>query len=113
MLEAEQRAQNVGIKRGGIALCSLIDDQTGLSLGTGDVDGHIEAAEAGYGLVDQPSDFVIVTDIGLDEDGLRAEPLQLDCEGLTLGRRRPLTTRRAPILANAKAVARPMPVRAQ
>jgi len=58
----------------GIALCSLVDDKTGLPFGTGDVDGHVEVTKAGYGLVDQPSDFVIVTDIGLDEDGLRAEP---------------------------------------
>jgi len=43
-------------------------------------------AEAGYGLVDQACDFVIVTDIGPDEDGLRAESLQLDFEDLTLER---------------------------
>jgi len=62
------------------------DDQTGLPFGTGDVDGHVEVAKAGYGLVNQPSDFVIVTDIGLDEDGISAEPLQFGLESLTLGR---------------------------
>src|SRR5260370_12375273 len=83
MLEAEQRAQNVGIKRGGIALCSLVDDQTGLPLGTGDVDGHVEVAEAGYGLVDQASDFVIVMYIGVVENALLAEQLLLALESLT------------------------------
>src|SRR5216684_5251521 len=86
MLEAEQRAQNVGIKRGGIALCSLVDDQTGLPLGTGDVDGHVEVAEAGHCLVDQTPDFFVVPYVGLHENGLRAEPLQFDFESLTFGR---------------------------
>src|ERR1700687_3934440 len=86
VLEAEQRPQHVGIERGGITLSGLVDDQAGLPFGTGDVDRYVEVAEAGHGLVDQAADFVIVTDISLDEDGFRAELLQFDFEGLALGR---------------------------
>jgi hypothetical protein len=37
-------------------------------------------------LVDQTPDFFVVPYVGLHENGLRAEPLQFDFEGLTFGR---------------------------
>src|SRR5882757_9364474 len=85
MFETEQCAQHVGIERSGIALSGLIDDEAGLTFGAGDVDGYVEAAEAGHGLVDQAADFIIVTYVGLDKNAFRPDPLEFNLEGLTLG----------------------------
>src|SRR5882757_466420 len=84
MFETEQCAQHVGIERSGIALSGLIDDEAGLTFGAGDVDGYVEAAEAGHGLVDQAADFIIVTYVGLDKDAFPPYPLEFNFEGLTL-----------------------------
>ena len=86
MLEAEQGTEDVGVEGGCVALGGLIDDEARLPFGAGDVDGRIEAAESGHCLVDQTSDFFVVPYVGLHENGLRAEPLQFDFEGLAFGR---------------------------
>ena len=85
VLEAEQGTEDVGVEGGCVALGGLIDDEAGLPFGAGDVDSHVEAAESGHCLVDQTPDFFVVPYIGLDEEGLRAEALQFDFQGLALG----------------------------
>ena len=49
----EQRAEHIGVEHGRIALGCLLGDRTGMALGAGIVDCHIEPAEALDGLIDQ------------------------------------------------------------
>ncbi len=85
MLQAQQGAQHIGIEGRGVALGGLVDDRSRLSLGAGIVDGRIETAETGYGLVDQVADFIVVTDVGLDECDFGAELPEFGFECLALG----------------------------
>src|SRR5258708_27639244 len=73
MLHAEQRAENVGIESGRVALGSLLRDRTRLALGSGVVDGDVDATEARDGLIDQVSYVVFVAHIGIHVFRLRVE----------------------------------------
>ena len=73
MLHAEQHAEHVGVEGSGVTLGGLLGDRPGLAFGAGIVDGDIEAAEAGDGLVDQVPHVVLVAHIGANEFRLRAE----------------------------------------
>src|SRR5216683_8112355 len=57
-----------GIEGGRVALRCLLRHWTGLTFGAGVVDGHIEPAKAGHGLVDQvAADFVFEVCCGLQK----------------------------------------------
>src|SRR6266436_1080517 len=73
MLHAEQSAENVGVEGGRIALGSLLRHRTGLALGSGVVDGDVEATEARDGFIDQVSYLVLVAHIGIHVFRLRVE----------------------------------------
>src|SRR5271155_4637887 len=47
-----------------VGLCGLLRDRAGLAFGTGVVDGHIEAAKARDGLIDQVAHIVVVAHVG-------------------------------------------------
>src|SRR5229473_159082 len=85
MFQAEQHAEHIGVEGGGVALGGLIDDQARLALGTGIVDGGIDPAEAGHGLIDQVAHLVFVTDVGLDERGFGAQAAKFGLESLAFG----------------------------
>jgi hypothetical protein len=48
------------------------------------VDGRIESAEAGDGLIHQIADFVVMTNVGLDERGFGAEAAKFGFECFAL-----------------------------
>src|SRR5260370_37211527 len=52
VLHAEQHAEHIGVEGVGVALYGLSDDQAPLALGAGIVDGGVDPAEPGYGLID-------------------------------------------------------------
>src|SRR4029077_379960 len=52
-----------------------------LSFCAGRVDGRVQTAEAGHCLIDQIADFVVITDVRLDEGGFGAEAAELGFEG--------------------------------
>ena len=85
MLQAEQHPEHVGVEGGGVALDRLIDDQATLALGTGTVDGGVDPAEPGHGLIDQLSHLVFATDVGLDERGFCAQAAKFGLERLAFG----------------------------
>ena len=85
MLQAEQHPQYVRVEGGGVALGGLIDDQAPLALGTGTVDGGVDPAQAGHGLIDQFSHFVFAADVGLDERGFGSQAAQFGLESLAFG----------------------------
>src|SRR5258708_22166429 len=85
MLQAEQHPQYVRVEGGGVALGGLIDDQAPLALGTGTVDGGVDPAQAGHGLIDQFSHLVFAADVGLDERGFGSQAAQFGLESLAFG----------------------------
>ena len=85
MLQAQQQPEHVGVESGGVALDGLIDDQAGLPLGTCAVDGNVDPAEPGYGLIDQLSHFGFATDVGREEPGFGAQAAKLRLEGHAFG----------------------------
>src|SRR5712691_5097097 len=85
MFQAEQHAEHIGVEGGGVALGGLIDDQAPLALGTGIVDGGVDPAEAGHGLIDQVAHLVFVTDVGLDERGFGAQAAKFGLESPAFG----------------------------
>src|SRR6267154_450188 len=85
VLQAEQHPEHVGVEGGGVALDRLIDDQPRLALGTRTVDGGVDPAEPGHGLIDQLPHLVVATDVGLDERGLGVEAAKLGLERLAFG----------------------------
>src|SRR6266851_5201826 len=60
MLHAQQRAEDVGVESGRVALCCLLCYETARPLSPGIVDGHIQAAKARDGLIDQVADVLVV-----------------------------------------------------
>jgi hypothetical protein len=81
VLHAEQRAKHIGVEGGCVSLGGLLGHRAGLSFCAGRVDGRVQTAEAGQGLIDQIADFVVMTDVRLDEGGFGAEAAQLGFEG--------------------------------
>jgi hypothetical protein len=74
---AEQRAEHIGIKHGGIALRRLLGDRAWMALGAGIVDCHVKPPEALDGLIDQVPHVVVMADIGADEFSLSTERAEL------------------------------------
>src|SRR6266852_2428064 len=73
MLHAQQRAENVGIEGGCVALGGLLRHRTGLAFGSGRVYSHVQTTEARHGLIDQVSYVVLVAYIGIHVLRLRVE----------------------------------------
>ena len=69
MLHAEQCAEHIGIKGRGVALGGLLRYRTGFAFRPGGVDGRVEAAETGDGLIDQSRTSSVMTNVGLDVGG--------------------------------------------
>jgi len=82
MLHAQQHAEHVGIEDGRVAVRCLLRHRTGLTFGAGVVDGHIEPAKAGHGLVDQVADFVFVAHVSADEFSFHAEAAEFLGQGM-------------------------------
>lgn len=84
VFHAQQRAEHIGVEGRGVALRRLIDDRAGLAFRAGVVDGDIEAAEAGDGLVHQSADLGVVAHVGFDEERLRTQRMEFGFERLAL-----------------------------
>ena len=84
MLHTEQRAEDVGVEGGRVALPGLLRHRTGLAFGAGVIDGYIQATEAGYGLIDQVAHIIFVPHVGAPIFGLRAEGSEFDMGSRTL-----------------------------
>jgi hypothetical protein len=84
MLHAQQHAQDVGIEGGRVALRCLLRHRTGLALGAGVVDRHVEPAEASQGLVDQIAHVVFMAHVGADKFSFHAEAAELLGQGMSL-----------------------------
>ncbi len=84
MFETEHHTQHVGVESGRVAFCRLLRERPGLALGGGIVDGNVEAAEAGDGLVDQGAHLVFVTHVSADELGLGTQRAQFGDQDLAL-----------------------------
>jgi hypothetical protein len=56
-----------------------------LALRAGIVDGHIDAAKAGDGLIDEVTNVIVVTDVGADKDGICAEFAKFGFERFAFG----------------------------
>jgi hypothetical protein len=108
MLHAQDHAQNVGLERRGKAFRGLVRDRADRTFGSGVVDGDIETPKPRDGLVDHIADVILLSNVRVDELGIRAESAQLLNERLDGLSRRPATTTIAPFLAKATAAARPI-----
>src|SRR6266481_2040866 len=64
MLHAQQRAENVGVESGRVALGGLICHRAHLAFGPGVVNGYIETTEARDGLIDQVAHIFVVAHVG-------------------------------------------------
>src|SRR6202047_4504493 len=64
MRHAEQSPEDVSVKGCRIALCGLLRYETAASFSRSVVDGHIQAAEARDGLIDQVTHIVFVAHVG-------------------------------------------------
>src|SRR5438445_7662034 len=80
MLHAEQRAENIRVEGGGIAVGCLLGHRAGLAFSAGIVDGGVQAAEACECPIDEIAYFVLMAYVGADELGLGAERTQLGRE---------------------------------
>jgi hypothetical protein len=82
MLEAQERAKHIRLEHRSEAVWRLLNHRTRLAFRASIVDGDIEAAESRDGLVDHGADVILLTDVGVDELGLRTERAQLLSERL-------------------------------
>jgi Enoyl-(Acyl carrier protein) reductase len=62
----------------------LLGHRAGSAFSARGVDGRIESAEAGDGLIHQIADFVVMTNVGLDEGGFGAEAAKFGFECFAL-----------------------------
>jgi len=95
VLHAEQRAEHVGVKGRGIAFRRLVNDGAGFALRAGIVDGNIDAAEAGDGVIDEAANIVVLTDVGADKDGVCTEFAKFGFERFAFARPMPVS---APVI---------------
>ena len=72
VLEAQQRPEDVGVEHVGITVRGLLDHEPRPTLRSSVVDGYVEPAVSGDGLIDQVVDFLVVAHIHLDEESFRA-----------------------------------------
>jgi hypothetical protein len=108
VLHAQDHAENIRVERRGIGFRGLVRDGANPAVGASIVDRDIETAKLCDGPVDQSADLILVADVGVDE----LKERRSSASALPASSRRPATTTFAPFLANATAVARPMPVSA-
>jgi hypothetical protein len=112
VFHAQQCAEHIRIERRRVALGSLLHHRAGHAFRTGGVHRDIQTAIPFHGLVDQVAHVLLAAYIGADELRFRTVVADFTDQLLASSSRRPETTTRAPSLANARAVARPIPVSA-
>jgi hypothetical protein len=67
VLHAQQCSQNIRVECRGVGFGGLVGERPWLTPGAGVVHKDVEPAEAGYRMVDEVSDIVFATHIGLHE----------------------------------------------
>src|SRR5258706_12429746 len=82
MLQAQQRAQHVGVEGGSVALSGLLSYRAWLAFGTSSIDGHVQVAKPLDGPVNQTADIVFVAHVGADIFSLNAKRTQLGDQGI-------------------------------
>src|SRR6266550_5760569 len=82
MLQAQQRAQHVGVEGGRVALSGLLSYRAGLAFGTSIVDGHVQVAKPLDGPINQTAHIVFVAHVGADVFSLHAKRTQFSSHGL-------------------------------
>ena len=82
VLHAEQRAEHVGLERGGKAFRGLVRDRTARAFGAGVVHGDIETTKPRDGLIDHVEGVILLAHVGVDELSLRTEGAQFIDERL-------------------------------
>src|SRR6266446_740582 len=111
VLHRQQHAADVDVADLMVVLDRLLGcEQTELTLGAGVVERDVQSAEGADGLFDERGDVILPDDIGLYEQGASTDRSDLPGDLYPSATRRPETTTFAPSLANARAVALPMPV---
>src|SRR5207244_4394785 len=84
VLHAQDHAEDIRVERRGIAFRGLARDRANLAFGAGIVHRDIKTAKPCDGLVDQIVDFIVATNVGLDEGGFGTQLAQLGFESLAL-----------------------------
>src|SRR5713226_3879501 len=77
MLQAQERAEHIGLEGSQVTVSRLLRHGAGLSFGTRVVDGYVQPTEARDGLIDQAANIVLVAHVGLHVFSLRAKRTQL------------------------------------
>jgi hypothetical protein len=83
VLHAQKDAEYVGVEGGGVAFGCLLGHRPGVAFGTGVVDGNVEAAKPGDGLVDQILYIGLMANVGSDEFSFGTGGAKLDGQGFT------------------------------
>jgi len=76
MLQAQQRAQHVGVEGARVALSGVLSYRAGLAFGTSGVDGHVQVAKPFDGPINQTAHIVFEAHVGTDVFSLQAERTQ-------------------------------------
>src|SRR5271170_5219471 len=82
MLHAEERAENICIEGGGVAVGRLLRHRAGLAFGARGVDRRIQPTEERDGPIDQVAYIILAAYVGTDEFGFAAERAQFADKGL-------------------------------
>jgi hypothetical protein len=85
VLQAQKRAEHIGIDHPCIAVGRLLGQRARFSFGAGIVDRDIQPAEAPDSLFDKVAHVVFVTHVRQNESGFSAEATKLDFECLAFG----------------------------
>jgi hypothetical protein len=72
VLDAEQRAEHVGVEGLGVAGWGDVGDRGGMSLCAGGIDHHIDSTESGDGGLDERLYLFFEADVGLDKLDVRS-----------------------------------------
>src|SRR5438128_4352020 len=82
MLQAQQRAEDVRVENGRVALSRLLNYRARLAFGTSSVDGHVQAAKPLNGPVNQTAHIVFVAHVGTDVLSFHPERAQFGGQGI-------------------------------
>jgi hypothetical protein len=85
VLQAQERAEHIGIEHPRIAVGRLLGQRARFSFRAGIVDRDIQPAEALDSLFDNVPHVVFVTHVRQNESGLSAEATKVDFECLAFG----------------------------
>jgi hypothetical protein len=66
VLQAQQRAEHVGLESHGVIFGGLVHDRTGSAFDARVVDRDVDPSEAADGFVDQAAHLLLAADVGLD-----------------------------------------------